>query len=137
VGKLMQQQVRVVGWFRRGVSQLVDLKTMRTQTGDLVNSWTAFWGKCGGVIVLLIGLGVAAVGAVSAMDTPSSAKAGHASPTTTAAATPTATTAPTATATSIATAAATAKAPAAAPAAAPARPKPATPATPKPAAKHP
>ena len=69
VGKLMQQQVRVVGWFRRGVSQLVDLKTMRTQTGDLVNSWTAFWGKCGGVVVLLIGLGVAAVGAVSAMDT--------------------------------------------------------------------
>src|SRR5258706_5817364 len=67
VGKLMQQQVRVVGWFRRGVSQLVDLKTMRTQTGDLVNSWTAFWGKCGGVLVLLVGLGVAAFGAVSAM----------------------------------------------------------------------
>src|SRR6516225_8996221 len=68
VGKLMQQQVRVVGWFRRGVSQLVDLKTMRTQGGDLVNSWTAFWGKCGGVLVLMIGLVVAGVGALSAMD---------------------------------------------------------------------
>jgi Zn-dependent protease with chaperone function len=67
VGKLMQQQVRVLGWFRRGVSQLVDLKSMYTQGGELVKSWTSFWGKCGGIVVLLIGLVVAGIGAVSAM----------------------------------------------------------------------
>jgi Zn-dependent protease with chaperone function len=66
VGKLMQQQVRVVGWFRRGVSQLVDLKTMHTQSGELVKSWTGFWGKCGGVVVLLVGLVIGGVAAFSA-----------------------------------------------------------------------
>jgi len=68
VGRLMQQQVRVLGWFRRGVSQLIDLKSMRTQTGEVVTSWTAFWGKCGGVVVLLIGLIVAAAGAFAASE---------------------------------------------------------------------
>ena len=62
----MQQQVRVVGWFRRSVSQLVDLKSMQTQSGELVKSWTSFWGKCGGILVLLIGLVVGAVGAFAA-----------------------------------------------------------------------
>jgi hypothetical protein len=66
VGKLMQQQVRVLGWFRRGVSQQVDLKAMNTQSGEVVKSWTAFWGKCGGVIVLLIGLAIGAFGALAA-----------------------------------------------------------------------
>jgi Zn-dependent protease with chaperone function len=66
VGKLMQQQVRVVGWFRRSVSQLVDLKSMHTQSGELVKSWTAFWGKCGGILVLLVGLVVGALGAFAA-----------------------------------------------------------------------
>jgi hypothetical protein len=135
VGKLMQQQVRVVGWFRRGVSQLVDLKTMRTQGGDLVNSWTAFWGKCGGVVVLLIGLVVAGVGAVSAMDQTPATKSSHASTASTTVA-PAATPVPTATATSTA-AANTAKTTPTPPAATPARPKPAAPVAPKPPAKHP
>jgi hypothetical protein len=66
VGRLMQQQVRVLGWFRRGVSQLVDLKSLHTQTGELVNSWTAFWGKCGGILVLLVGIVVGTIGALAA-----------------------------------------------------------------------
>jgi len=69
VGRLMQTQVRVLGWFRRGVSQLVDLKSLHTQSGELVKSWTAFWGKCGGVLVLLIGIVVGVIGALSAAST--------------------------------------------------------------------
>src|SRR5579859_3264430 len=61
VGRLMQQPVQVIGWFRRGVSQQVDLKSMRTESGDAVSSWTAFWGKAGGVLVFLVGLAVAVV----------------------------------------------------------------------------
>jgi Zn-dependent protease with chaperone function len=134
VGKLMQQQVRVLGWFRRGVSQLVDLKSMRTQTGEQVSSWTSFWGKCGGVLVLLVGLVVAGIGALSAMGeaNASTTRSSHASA------------APVATV----TAPATATAPAATTAVAPATPTPAktAPAVPthkpaappaKPAPKHP
>jgi Zn-dependent protease with chaperone function len=76
VGKLMQQQVRVVGWFRRSVSQLVDLKSMQTQSGEVVKSWTAFWGKCGGIVVLFIGLAIGAIGAfAAASETASPARA--------------------------------------------------------------
>jgi pyruvate/2-oxoglutarate dehydrogenase complex dihydrolipoamide acyltransferase (E2) component len=57
VGKLMQQKVEVVGWFRRSVSQQIDLKRMETG-GEKISSWTGFWGKAGGVVVLLIGIGV-------------------------------------------------------------------------------
>jgi Zn-dependent protease with chaperone function len=73
VGKLMQQQVRVLGWFRRGVSQLVDLKAMNTQSGEVVKSWTGFWGKFGGIVVLLIGLGIGAFGALAAASEAASA----------------------------------------------------------------
>jgi Zn-dependent protease with chaperone function len=55
VGKLMQQKVQVVGWFRRSVSQQIDLKRMETG-GDKISSWTGFWGKAGGVVVLLVGM---------------------------------------------------------------------------------
>ncbi len=118
VGRLMQQQVRVVGWFRRSVSQLIDLKSMRTQAGEVVNSWTGFWGKCGGVMVLVIGLVVAGLGALAAAERPAVAKAERAS-------------------------AVAAPAPAAAPATVPAEtaaaptpgPKAATTAAPKPAAR--
>ena len=61
LGKLMSDRVEVVGWFRRGITQQVDLKQMQTSTAGTVSSYTAFWGKAGGVIVLLIGLGLAAV----------------------------------------------------------------------------
>ena len=60
LGKLMSDRVEVVGWFRRGITQQVDLKQMQTSTAGTVSSYTAFWGKAGGVIVLLIGLGLAA-----------------------------------------------------------------------------
>jgi Zn-dependent protease with chaperone function len=67
VGRLMTQEVQVTGWFRRGVSQQVDLKSLRTRGGEKVSSWTAFWGKCGGILVLLIGLVVGAAGAFAAL----------------------------------------------------------------------
>jgi hypothetical protein len=56
VGKLSQQRVHVVGWFRRGVSQQVDLKRVRTEAGEDISSWTGLWGRAGGVLVLLVGL---------------------------------------------------------------------------------
>jgi hypothetical protein len=55
VGKLMQQKVQIIGWFRRSVSQQIDLKRMETG-GDKISSWTGFWGKAGGVVVLLVGI---------------------------------------------------------------------------------
>ncbi len=66
VGKLMQQQVEVVGWFRRSVSQQIDLKEMRTASGETISSYTGFWGKAGGVVVLLIGIVVAGVAGFAA-----------------------------------------------------------------------
>jgi len=60
VGKLVQQRVECTGWFRRGITHQVDLSSMQTGSGP-VSSYTAFWGKAGGVIVLLAGLGFAVV----------------------------------------------------------------------------
>jgi hypothetical protein len=67
VGKLMQQKVQVVGWFRRSVSQQIDLKRMETG-GDKISSWTGFWGKAGGVVVLLIGMVVGGVAWMTAAE---------------------------------------------------------------------
>jgi hypothetical protein len=44
----------------------VDLKKLRTAQGEEVSPWTGFWGKAGGVLVLLIGIAIAIV-AVSAV----------------------------------------------------------------------
>lgn len=59
VGKLAQQRVQVEGWFRRGVSQQIDLKRVRTEAGEDISSWTGLWGRAGGIVVLLVGLGIA------------------------------------------------------------------------------
>jgi hypothetical protein len=108
-----------VGWFRRGVSQQVDLKSMQTQTGEQVSSWTAFWGKCGGILVLLVGLVIGGVGAVAAMSettTASPAKTpAAAAPAVTAQATPRPTVAPAAAPVPTVTTAPKAPAPAARP----------------------
>ncbi|PTL79889.1 M48 family metalloprotease [Vitiosangium sp. GDMCC 1.1324] len=56
VGKLAQQRVQVVGWFRRGVSQQVDLKQVRTEDGEEISSWTGLWNRVLGVLVLGAGL---------------------------------------------------------------------------------
>jgi Zn-dependent protease with chaperone function len=66
VGGLMNQRVRVLGWFRRSISQQVDLKNLQTGGGQQVSSYTAFWGKIGGILVLLVGIVLALVGAGAA-----------------------------------------------------------------------
>ena len=66
VGGLMNQRVRVLGWFRRSISQQVDLKSLQTAGGQQVSSYTGFWGKAGGVFVLLLGLVLAVIGAAIA-----------------------------------------------------------------------
>jgi Zn-dependent protease with chaperone function len=60
VGKLVQQRVECTGWFRRGITHQVDLSSMQTGSGP-VSSYTAFWGKAGGVIVLLGGIAFAVI----------------------------------------------------------------------------
>jgi Zn-dependent protease with chaperone function len=67
VGSLIQQPVRAVGWFRRGICQQVDLKRLEPQVGGRIASYTAFWGKAGGVLVMLLGVVLAVGGAIAAM----------------------------------------------------------------------
>ena len=66
VGKLVNQRARVVGWFRRSISQQIDLRQLNTLGGLQIRSYTGFWGKAGGVLVLVLGLVLAVVGAVAA-----------------------------------------------------------------------
>jgi len=69
VQRLMGQPVRVLGWFRRGMSQQVDLKSLRAASGEGVSSWTAFWGRASGVVVLILGFVVAVAGALTVAST--------------------------------------------------------------------
>jgi len=66
-GKLVGQDVTVLGWFRRSVYHIVDLKRMVTAGGQKVSSYTRFWGVIGAFIVLGLGVGLAAVGFQEAM----------------------------------------------------------------------
>lgn len=54
------QTVRARGWFRRGVTQYVDLNVMETRAGSY-GSWTRFWAISGGAVLLAIGLAVLGV----------------------------------------------------------------------------
>jgi hypothetical protein len=65
VSALMNQRVQVLGWFRRSISQQVDLKKLQTASGQQVGSFTGFWGKIGGVLVLVLGVLLALIGAVA------------------------------------------------------------------------
>jgi len=66
VGKLMNQRARVVGWFRRSISQQIDLRQLNTADGQQIQSYTGFWGKAAGVFVLLLGIALAILGAAAA-----------------------------------------------------------------------
>jgi Zn-dependent protease with chaperone function len=61
LNKLVKDRVQVVGWFRRGITQQIDLESMQTNAAGKVSSYTAFWGKAGGIFVLLGGLALAVV----------------------------------------------------------------------------
>jgi len=58
LNRLLQQPVEVVGWFRRGITHQVDLDRMQSGAGPTA-SYTGFWGRAGGVVVMLLGLGAA------------------------------------------------------------------------------
>ena len=68
VQALVGQPVQARGWFRRGVSQQVDLDEMITAHGETVSSYTAFWGRFGGVAAFTLGL-LFTVGLVAAVAT--------------------------------------------------------------------
>ncbi|HVW24628.1 MAG TPA: M48 family metalloprotease [Polyangiaceae bacterium] len=59
LGKLVGSPVEIVGWFRRGITHQVDLDRMQTNVVGSVSSYTAFWGKALGVVVLLVGVALA------------------------------------------------------------------------------
>jgi Zn-dependent protease with chaperone function len=67
VQRLVGQEVRVRGWFRRSIFHVVDLNVMETRGGDTVSSYTRFWGVVGAILVLGIGGAVAALGVREAM----------------------------------------------------------------------
>ncbi|HTQ06171.1 MAG TPA: M48 family metalloprotease [Polyangiaceae bacterium] len=55
LNNLLRQPVEVVGWFRRGITHQVDLDRMQSGAGPTA-SYTGFWGRAGGVFVMLLGL---------------------------------------------------------------------------------
>jgi hypothetical protein len=67
VGKLVNQRSRVVGWFRRGIAQQIDLRQLNTVSGEQIRSYTGFWAKANGIVVLLLGGVLAVLGAAAAM----------------------------------------------------------------------
>lgn len=67
VGRLVNQRSRVVGWFRRGIAQQIDLRQLNTVSGEQIRSYTGFWAKANGFMVLLLGAVLAVLGAVAAM----------------------------------------------------------------------
>lgn len=87
VAQIVGQPVRVLGWFRRGVSQQIDLKRMDTTTGASVASYTGFWGKASGVAVLVLGLAMAAAMGVAGASSGDAGTGSRASATTPATAT--------------------------------------------------
>lgn len=65
VKALLEQRVEAVGWFRRGVSQQVDLDKLHVEGGEDVSSFTGFWAKLGGILVLLLGIAVGLAGGLA------------------------------------------------------------------------
>jgi Zn-dependent protease with chaperone function len=55
VTRLIGQPFQATGWFRRGIGQQIDLDHLSTPS-ETVPSYTALWGRLGGVVVSLIGL---------------------------------------------------------------------------------
>ena len=54
VTRLIGQPFQAVGWFRRGIGQQIDLDELRTP-GETVPSYTALWGRMGGLVVAAVG----------------------------------------------------------------------------------
>lgn len=54
---MIGQNARATGWFRRSSYQVVDLDTV-VVAGDLIKSYTRFWGIISGVVLLLIGFAI-------------------------------------------------------------------------------
>jgi hypothetical protein len=53
--KMIGQNARATGWFRRSSYQVVDLDAV-VVGGDIIKSYTRFWGIISGVVLLLIGV---------------------------------------------------------------------------------
>ncbi|MBI2892560.1 MAG: M48 family metalloprotease [Deltaproteobacteria bacterium] len=63
--RLIGQDVRVLGWFRRSVFHVVDLKRLEAE-GMRVSSYTRFWGIFAAVLLVIAGAALAAVGVSAA-----------------------------------------------------------------------
>lgn len=55
VKRLVGMPFQARGWFRRGISQQIDLEEMQMANGEKLSSYTGFWGRFGGLVVLCLG----------------------------------------------------------------------------------
>ena len=55
---MINQKIKATGWFRRKVSQLIDLKTIETSDRSF-RSYTRFWSLVLGIIITVVGIAVA------------------------------------------------------------------------------
>jgi Zn-dependent protease with chaperone function len=65
VATLMDQGMQARGWFRRSISQVVDLADAKTESGQEVSSYTRFWASATGILVMLVGIALAVSAAVN------------------------------------------------------------------------
>jgi ABC-type proline/glycine betaine transport system permease subunit len=52
--KMIGKNSRAIGWFRRSSYQVIDLDTVVVE-GEVIKSYTRFWGIISGIVLLLIG----------------------------------------------------------------------------------
>ncbi|MEN9205794.1 MAG: zinc metalloprotease HtpX, partial [Thermostichales cyanobacterium DRC_bins_46] len=56
VKKVIGRRGKVTGWFRRGVAPWVDLAQIQVLSGQVVNSYPAFWGYLTSLVGIIIGV---------------------------------------------------------------------------------
>ena len=54
--KLMNEQVTVTGWFRRGVSPWIDVETIQAKRGTTIRSDHPVWSTTLGAIAAILGI---------------------------------------------------------------------------------
>jgi hypothetical protein len=53
--RMIGQYSKAAGWFRRSSYQVVDLDTVEVQ-GEIIKSYTRFWGILAGILLLILGI---------------------------------------------------------------------------------
>ena len=53
--RMIGQYSKAAGWFRRSSYQVVDLDTVEVK-GEIIKSYTRFWGILAGILLLILGI---------------------------------------------------------------------------------